>query len=328
LGLGGERDFMNKEIGVSINCLAFNHEKYIRKTLEGFVMQKTSFPFEVLVHDDASNDNTAGIIREFEEKYPDIIRPIYQKENQYSKRVSIQMLYVLPRVRGKYLAFCEGDDYWTDESKLQKQYDLLESIPGCSMCVHKVRGINEQGELLDRFWPSIKLDTKLYDTQSFLAIRKNYPFQTSSYFVRANIWKEYIVNRPEFSKDVGVGDEPLLLYFAAHGGIFYMDDDMSCYRVMSKGSWSSRNKTPNKVLQQRKRQLRMMQLFDEYTNHQYNCFLKDYEFSVLLHEGRFKDALSKKYCAQFDQLTIKKKLYVHLCRLLPFIDKIRHKSKL
>ena len=102
---------------VSVICLAYNHEKYIRKTLEGFVAQKTNFSVEYIVHDDASTDSTASIIQEFEEKYPDLIKPIYQKENQYSKGVAITRNLQM-QVQGKYIAFCEGDDYWIDEYKL------------------------------------------------------------------------------------------------------------------------------------------------------------------------------------------------------------------
>ena len=109
-----------ENIMVSVICLCYNHENYVKDALEGFVKQKTTFPFEVLIHDDASTDKSAEIIREYEAKYPDIIKPTYQTENQYSQGVKILRTYLLPKVRGKYIAFCEGDDFWTDENKLQK----------------------------------------------------------------------------------------------------------------------------------------------------------------------------------------------------------------
>src|SRR5690554_319935 len=99
---------------VSICCLAFNHEKYIEICLEGFLFQKTTFPFEVLIHDDASTDRTAEIIKEYERKYPHIIKSIYQTQNQYSKGVGVNRVFNFPRAQGKYIAMCEGDDYWTD----------------------------------------------------------------------------------------------------------------------------------------------------------------------------------------------------------------------
>ncbi len=120
---------MKNEITVSIICDTYNHEKYISQCLEGFLMQKTNFNIEILIHDDASTDNTATIIREYEAKHPDIIKPIYQTENQYSKHKSgyIWRTIQFPRAKGKYVALCEGDDYWTDPLKLQKQVDFLEA---------------------------------------------------------------------------------------------------------------------------------------------------------------------------------------------------------
>src|SRR5690606_34510298 len=105
---------MKNNILVSISCLTFNHEKYIRRCLEGFIRQKTEFPFEVLIHDDASTDKTSDIIKEYEVDFPHLLKPIYQTENQYSKGISISSTYNFPRARGRYIAMCEGDDYWTD----------------------------------------------------------------------------------------------------------------------------------------------------------------------------------------------------------------------
>ena len=113
---------------VAIHCLVYNHEPYLRDCLEGFVMQQTNFPFVAIVHDDASTDSSAAIIREYEEKYPDIIKPIYETENQYSKRngsLGRIMNAAIDATGAKYVAMCEGDDYWTDPLKLQKQLQPL-----------------------------------------------------------------------------------------------------------------------------------------------------------------------------------------------------------
>lgn len=119
---------------VSIRCITYNHEPYIRECLEGFVMQKTNFRFEAIVHDDASTDGTAAIIREYAEKYPDIIKPIFETENQYSKHDGSLGRIMDAHLHGKYVAMCEGDDYWIDPLKLQKQVDYMEAHPECSMC--------------------------------------------------------------------------------------------------------------------------------------------------------------------------------------------------
>lgn len=122
-------------IMVSICSITFNHAAYIRECLDGFLMQKCDFDFEILIHDDASTDGTSDIIKEYQEKYPHIIKPIIQTENKWSKGVrTIQSTYNFSRAKGKYIAMCEGDDYWTDPLKLQKQVEFLESNSGYSMC--------------------------------------------------------------------------------------------------------------------------------------------------------------------------------------------------
>ncbi len=108
---------------VSVICLTYNHAPYIKECLDGFLMQKTDFTFEVIIHDDASTDGTTDIIREYAAKYPDIIKPIIQAENQYSKHHDFNKILqvCIDRSKGKYIAMCEGDDYWTDSLKFHKQ---------------------------------------------------------------------------------------------------------------------------------------------------------------------------------------------------------------
>ncbi|GHV23743.1 glycosyl transferase [Planctomycetales bacterium] len=137
---------------VSIACVTYNHAAFIRQCLDGFVMQKTDFPVEALIHDDVSTDGTADIIREYEQKYPDLIKPIYQTENQWSKGVNVSM-FNYSRVRGKYLAMCEGDDYWTDPRKLQKQVDFMEAHPEVSLSCHPyetIKGTNQECRVTSR----------------------------------------------------------------------------------------------------------------------------------------------------------------------------------
>lgn len=117
---------MSKSPLVSICCITYNHEKFIRDAIEGFLMQQTNFDFEIIVHDDASTDGTAEIIREYEKKYPELFVTIFQNENQYSQGIKPWPNFVFPMARGKYIALCEGDDYWTEPLKLQKQVDFLE----------------------------------------------------------------------------------------------------------------------------------------------------------------------------------------------------------
>ena len=125
---------------VSICCITYNHALYIRQCLDGFIMQKTNFPIEIIINDDASTDNTVSIIKEYEKKHPDIIKPVYQKENQYSKGIrGMFAQFCFPRTKGKYIALCEGDDYWIDPYKLQEQVDFMENNPSYSMIFHPAK---------------------------------------------------------------------------------------------------------------------------------------------------------------------------------------------
>lgn len=124
------------EVKVSVICLAYNHEKYIRRSLNSMLQQETNFKFELIIHDDCSTDTTRQIIQEYHDKYPEQIKVILQDENQYQKGVAIVEKFMLPVASGKYIAFCECDDYWTDAKKLQLQYDYMESHSNCSLCCH------------------------------------------------------------------------------------------------------------------------------------------------------------------------------------------------
>lgn len=136
----------NDNLMVTVNCLVYNHEPFLRQCLDGFVMQKTTFKFEVIVHDDASTDRSADIIREYAERYPNIIRPVFEKENQYSKGVTRELLHIIfvPKCSSKYIAYCEGDDYWTDPLKLQTQVDFMERHPEFVVSSHLHDVYNER----------------------------------------------------------------------------------------------------------------------------------------------------------------------------------------
>jgi len=123
---------------VTIGCITYKHEKYIRDSIEGFLIQKTTFPVEIIIHDDASPDKTPEIISEYEQKYPNLFFTIFQDENQFSiGNTPIFGNFIYPKSRGKYIAFCEGDDYWSDPLKLQKLVDFLEENPYYSLCSHE-----------------------------------------------------------------------------------------------------------------------------------------------------------------------------------------------
>lgn len=139
---------MMNEILVSISCITYNHSAYIRQCLDGMLMQQTTFGFEILIHDDCSTDGTDDIIREYVSRYPQIIKPLFEEENQYQQGKPIgTIVWNLPRAKGKYIAMCEGDDYWTDSLKLQKQVDFMEANPEYGLCYTDYDMCDENGNL-------------------------------------------------------------------------------------------------------------------------------------------------------------------------------------
>ena len=218
-----------KDVLVSIRCITYNHAPYIRQCLDGFVMQKTNFRFEAIVHDDASTDGTADIVREYAEKYPEIIKPILQTENQYSKHDGsiCRALDAAMSPTAKYVAMCEGDDYWIDPYKLQKQVDFLEINSQYSACAHQSKVIGKGSGLFMMNVPE-KIEMKHLLSRSRL-------FHTASFIYR----NAPIKNLPQIEKSVLSGDKLLFLKCVSIGPIKYLDDVMCVYRKHDTGASST-----------------------------------------------------------------------------------------
>lgn len=278
-----------QDIMVSVICTTYNHEKYIRKCLDGFIMQETDFPFEVIVHDDASTDNTASIVQEYVKLYPDIIKPIYQTENQYSKGKAVTRDIIFPKCRGKYIALCEGDDYWTDPHKLQKQVAALETHPDCFMCVCKAERISEDESEIMGYCPSFPLDEGVIESERFLnIIIKEYEFQTSSYVFCTALYKKYKEYTPDFVKTCPVGDVAYLLYFGYAGNVYYCNETMTSNRMGSIGSWTERIwDDDNKRKKHRLGMAETYRKFDNYSKGRFHdlCMQKIYSEKYLTAEN-------------------------------------------
>ena len=219
----------NQEPLVSISCITYNHKNYIRECLDGFLMQKTTFPFEIIIHDDCSTDGTREIIEEYAAKYPDIIFPMFQTENQYSKGVrSMMVRFNFTRCKGKYIALCEGDDYWTDSFKLQKQVDFLEKNDDFSICFHNLKIYNEIDGTTDKV--ACKNQKSVLDIID-LATRGNFIHTPSVVF------KMPEDGLPSWFIDLPIGDYPLHLFNAQFGKIKYIDEVMGVYRIHAGGTW-------------------------------------------------------------------------------------------
>ncbi|MGV9002166.1 MAG: glycosyltransferase [Candidatus Saccharimonadaceae bacterium] len=209
---------------VTIVCISYNQEKYIRQAIESFLMQKVNFAYEIIIHDDASTDGTQEIIKEFIQKYPKIFRPLLEVENQFSKTGTQFLKNMYQMAKGKYIAICEGDDFWTDPLKLQKQFDFMEKNKDYTLCFHPVKVFFESGEQPDSIFP----DTKTGFTVENL-LRGNF-IQTNSVFYRKQDYTPLATNLMPM-------DWYVSLYHAQFGKIGFINKVMSSYRRHEGGAW-------------------------------------------------------------------------------------------
>lgn len=313
----------DNEVIVSVYCLAYNHQDYIRDALNGFINQKTDFRFEVIVHDDASTDNTAEVIREFEEKYPDIIKPIYQSENQYSKGVDIIKKFIKPMVRGKYVAICEGDDYWCDDDKLQKQVDFLESHSEYVACVHNTIQENLIRRKKILMYGDVEKDLELRE----LALNGSAEYHTSSILALADL----VINRPDFSRRVNVGDYPMAINFSINGKIRYFPKPMSIYRYGTIGSWSRKNANLLNHIAHAKGVINMLNDADLYTNGKYHDIFEEaicgFQFSLDAWNGKKKKMFIPEYKKCWGKLSFAAKIMYFIGFFSPYVFELKWKFR-
>ena len=277
------------DILVSIWCLAYNHAPFIQKCLNGFINQTTDFQFEAIVHDDASSDGTAEIIKGYAEEFPDLIKPILEKENQYSKHNGTITRVLSASTRGKYVAFCEGDDYWTDSKKLQKQVDFLEQNPTYVMCFGDVAFFDvdnnkEKGKISLLFRRMNKSLEKYEGRDLFFRIllgKCHIPTETVMF--RRDCLDMIKPNDVSFM----MGDTPRWLDLSQCGKIKYLDICIGVYNIHHKSATHSRES-------------RMRFLLSKYEMRVYYCY--KYGFSIPRQiKRRYNNCLFD--CIFFDQVS-------------------------
>lgn len=278
---------MNNQPKVIIKCLVYNHASYLRDCLEGFVRQKTNFPFKAIVHDDCSTDGSAAIIRKYAERYPHIIEPIYETENQYSKP-GHKITHIMDAAslgRSPYLAICEGDDYWIDPLKLQKQIDYMDAHPDCTLtCTNHLISTHNKLQTLDEIgWPHPHKTGKLAIKDLILA--------GGSYTATCTmVYRSGLdADMPYDAKFCSVWDYPLQIFAGLKGYVYYFEDVCAVYRFCHPGSWTAaqakKNKTEDKPFNTSHtyRMYRMLAAMDKYSREAHHSHFVNMQSVFIIH---------------------------------------------
>lgn len=222
-----------RPVSVDIACTVYNHGKYLKESLDGMLMQKTNFPYRIIIHDDASTDNSSEIIREYQATYPDKIVAVIEEENLYQNGKSIYAK-MFGYYTAKYIASCEGDDYWIDENKLQKQIDYLEANSDCVACYHNILPVNEAGE----YDESLRIGYVLLPEGDYTQkeIRRFCLKTQTASLVRRNI-NPFMIEEDKKAYQIAKcnGDEKVLILYGTIGRIHYLPDVMAAHRRVFLG---------------------------------------------------------------------------------------------
>lgn len=285
---------------VIIRCLVYNHEPYLRDCLEGFVMQKTNFPFKAVVHDDCSTDGSAAIIREYAEKYPDIIEPIYETENQYSKRDGslCRIMDAATHGRSPYIAYCEGDDYWIDPLKLQKQVDYMDKHPECTMTCTNAEVIDAYGNCLSDEYKTkygwfICENPRLLTLDAILTTCAH----TCTLVIKSDIMFDY----PDECRQTFNVDYILQIYAAIKGYAYCFKEKTAIYRYQSNGSFTQRTTLLPSLSRANIwiKVINVLAFLNKHTRYKYeenfNKAIYKYIFHASSHEPAVIESLCQKY---------------------------------
>ena len=260
---------MKERLDISIFCLTYNHKKYIRDALNGFLTQKTNYSFQIAIFDDASNDGTSEILLEYKRKYPNKIRLFISPNNIYKSpnRDAIWDNWQRQNLLGKYIAICEGDDCWIDNNKLQMQVDFMEKHKECVMTAH--------GSMIQDFNTGELYKKNVYNENKYLLpqeiiMQPNGNLPTASLIIRRDAFF-----KPDIFPKCSVGDVPMQLFALTKGKIYYFERTMSVYRFMHHGSWTSHyNKDIKNAALHNIDFTVFLSEYNEYTNHEYNLYIK------------------------------------------------------
>lgn len=308
---------------VSVVCNTYNHASYIRETLDGILMQKTTFPYEVLVHDDASTDETADIIKEYEKKYPELIKPICQTQNQRSQKIKISSTIQYPRAKGRYIALCEGDDYWTDPQKLQRQFDALEAHPEVDMCAH--------GSI--KLYPSGReVSVCIFDKPTIITTEEMISGGGLSLNTCTLMFRKTMLEKKWRFFEFWGYDYALKIRGSLRGGILCLPYNMAVYRFMSgPNAWTSRVlQDSKKEITHTEKRIQLLDYLNEDTDFRYDKVIQETKrkltYDLLWYKDDYRTMCSNEYSDLYCGMSPKKQALVRLGCVCPGPVKLFHQK--
>ena len=303
-------------VKITVWIITYNQKQYIGGTLDSILSQKTDFRYEIILHDDASTDGTSDIVREYSEKYPDIIHAMIREKNMYQQGRFPEILdWLISETKGEYVAMCEGDDFWCDDMKLAKQAAALDGCGEYSACVHNTRVLNiKTGEesLLNTRYDGER-DLTLDDVVNGVSGL----FHSSSVMARSRL----LCNIPEYKKLANVSDYPNALTFVRSGRIHYLPDVMSVYRRCSSDTaWSSNNesrKQRGRLIKSYESNINMLECYRKYTDEKYapviDKAVNKYRYRKAVDSGHIWEVFGDKALMQlFNQESVKQRIRIVL----------------
>lgn len=310
---------MNKELTVIV--MTYNHKDYIEKAIDSILAQNTNIDYDILIHDDLSDDGTYEILLKKQKQFPNKIRIIRQDTRKFLIDGFNMMIYkyVVPHIESKYVAYCDGDDYWCDDNKLQKQFDFMKNHDDYSMCFHNAYQLKKDGDMSSKWFMDEEGDV---DMPFIIDDKPGIHIATSSIFLKSEVFKDF----SDWRKSYPVEDIPMYMTAALYGKIHRFKDIMCVYRQFASGSWSSQN------IDNRKRNIRHLEdmktsivSFDKQTNNKYHDLvikqIESFEFRIALINDDFKTIYDKKYRRFIQRMSKKERLALIVKYRLPRIYK-------
>lgn len=294
-------------IEVSVLCATYNQVRYIKEALDSFLMQETNFAFEVLVHDDASTDGTLEIVRQYASRYSNV-ELLDERENQYSRGKGFRDFF-MGHIKGRYVALCEGDDWWISPNKLQNQFDYMESHPKCAACAHGALIFDASGNrCVGKILPSGT--AKDYSTDEIIV--NNAPFSTNSLFYRVEFFQQ-----PSVYMGWGIGDYPTCIWLSTQGSFHFNPEIMSAYRSNAQGSWSRKMRESKEFALKNDELYRTsLQRFDQYSDYSYHksvtYMLRESIINSCVRCGDFSSIVSGDCAAVFNGYPLKRRVKIAL----------------